>query len=204
MRWIRFVSNRGKSGKSKKKKTFSLCQINQRWQFMGRSGDTLSIVITPSYSISLWRRYCLWASAEPFWSSSPRRECLSPEHAHWRVLSAQTSLQPHVTLVLDIPELSAHRCLFPANLPLLQLSAQVERAGESHIQSSFIFSRANPIFPINGVEEGIKSVVNIDVCWPVATSLSVSDINSCIGSAGAYGMNCYCLCHVFLKLEILC
>lgn len=163
----------------------------------------VSMVITLSYSISLLRRHFLWASGEPFWSSSPRGECQSPEHAHWWVPSAQTSLQPHVTLFLDFPELGAHRFLFPANLSLLQLSSQVERAGESHFQSSFKFYRANPIFPINGVEEGIKSVVNIDVRWPVATSLSVSDINSCVGSAGAYGMN-YCLCHLFLKLEMLC
>lgn len=63
------------------------------------------------------------------------------------------------------------------------------------------------MFPVNGVEnmgeERIELVANIVVCWPGATSLSVCDINLCIGSAGVYEMN-YCPNCLFLKLEILC
>lgn len=77
---------------------------------------------------------------------------------------------PLGVLVPDNPELRGHYVFFLNTLALVWLSSPAELAGQSHFQSSFIFSRANAMFPLNGDEnmgeERIESVANIVVCWP--------------------------------------
>lgn len=162
----------------------------------------MSHVIKLSYSISLLRRCYLWASVESFWSSSPRKACPSLQHAHWWVPSAQTSLKLQVTLVADTPALRAHGFFCPPILPLLELSSRVAIAKEGHFQS-FHFQQSKSYFPNKWSWNHGWGRVSVMVCWPWATSLSVCDINLCIGSAGVYEMN-YCPNCWFLKLEILC